>query len=648
MKILKYLVVFLIISCNNREFKQGYNSDFKGNDEEFSLLLKHYKSNENFKTKYVKFFLKNMPGHFSPDTTGYFLYLDFLKKTDSIISLEYPEETLQSAVNELWEPFKKKNISTRKRFANKIYDVYNIKADQIIDNIDIKYSAWKNNKFMKDQPEQIFISHILPYRVVDNIMPDDYFIKMSTENLSIINSVKTKDLGVAVDSLLIKYKNIIYSADILPSFPYFTTTSALKSKRIKCEDRVWFNYYLLTSAGIATAIDFIPNWGNRNAAHTWNTIITKDSIIPFEPFYSTDRWEYKRIYDNKMEDGFVKWWGKFRLPKVYRYTYNTFENDLIKDDRVEAEDVPSLFRTDKIKDVSSEYFETADVRLKLTRVRPEGVYYAFLCVQNRRNWIPVQYGKIHNNKVQFKDMGMDIVYLPAYYKEGNIIPAGDPFYLSNKGEIIQIVHETSKTASLNLVRRYPMNDKKFYSHRKLINSCFLLANSSDFSDSTISYKNTSVPEMKPYILNINKSGGKYRYVRFLCDEDAYLSELKIIIKNRNQKRDTLIYDSNYIEQNTKNRKYLHTNYIDIDLGEKNTIIGLGFCGLNDIFCIIPGKTYELFYWDGKWVSAGKQLATKDYLVYSDIPCDKLYYLDCSDNDAFKRAFVYKKNKQLFW
>ena len=375
--------------------------------------------------------------------------------------------------------------------------------------------------------------------------------------------------------------------------------------------------------------------------------MTKDSIIPFEPFYSTDRWEYKYIYNNEAEDGFVKWWGKFRLPKVYRYTYSILNNELIKDDNVNAEDIPPLFRTDKIVDVSSEYFKTVDVILHLSKQRPEGVSYAFLCVQNRMNWVPVQYSKIRNNKTKFKDMGMDIVYLPAYYKNGEIIPAGDPFYLSKNGEITKIVDNTTKKTSLKLVRRYPLNEKKFISHNKLVNSYFLLAKTSDFSDSIMPYKIPIIPRMKPYFSSINTKMKQYRYIRFVYDQDAFLSELKVVINN-NQKKDTLLFDSNYIELNYKQRAYLQSKYIDIDLGKDYLITDLEFCGLDDKFCIIAGKSYELFYWDDKWISAGKKVATTDYLVFNEVPGNKLYYLDCSDNDAFKRSFVYKNENQLFW
>ncbi len=625
---MRYLLVFgifLFVNCNN-------NRENTRSETSYS------------KDKYSKFILNNITSHFSPDTTNYYNYLSFLTIIDSISSLKYSEDSLKAIISPLWIEFNKKHMVSRRQFSNKIDDSSLLTLDNIFENIDAKYDAWKKNRFTNNQPEVIFIKHILPYRIIDKVMPDDYFIKRSSQNLSIINNTPSTNIKDAVDSLLIKYRDIVYSVDFLPSFPYLTTSSILHSKHIRCEERVWFNYYLLSSVGIPTAIDFTPNWGNRNASHTWNVIVTKDSIIPFEPFYSSDRWEYKSIYNNEAEDGFVKWWGKFRLPKVYRFSYGTFKNELIKDDRVSALDIPPLFRTDKIVDVSSEYFQTADVKFKLSNKQPEGVFYAFLCVHNRKSWVPVQYSKIRHKRVKFKGMGMDIVYLPAYYKKGKIIPAGEPFYLSKDGIMTPIVNDVSKTISLKIDRRYPLNDKKYNSHKKLVNSYFVLAQSSDFKDSIISLRVSSTPQMKVNISKIDSISGQYRYVRFVCNQDSYLSELKIVIQNQ----DTLLFDSRYIEQNTKDRKSLKQKYIDIDLGSSSIITDLGFCGLDDKFCVLEGKTYELFYWDDEWISTGKQVATSNYLIYKNIPDNKLYYIDCSDNDAFKRIFIYKDNKQLFW
>lgn len=96
------------------------------------------------------------------------------------------------------------------------------------------------------------------------------------------------------------------------------------------------------------------------------------------------------------------------------------------------------------KDVSSEYFETQDVRVVLNTDSINPIPgYAYLSVYNYQDWIPVQWGKIKGQQVTFDKMGKDIVYLPTYYAKGKSIPAGQPFWLKSDGTL-QICLPTEK------------------------------------------------------------------------------------------------------------------------------------------------------------------------------------------------------------
>ncbi len=106
---------------------------------------------------------------------------------------------------------------------------------------------------------------------------------------------------------------------------------------------------------MAVAIDYVPTWGNRNSSHTWNALIIDEETYAFEPFWDDDRWKYKEIYNNKSVDLL---WGKFRLPKVYRHTYEYHMEGPIQDNTLKSEDIPPFFLNPFKKDVSSQYFET--------------------------------------------------------------------------------------------------------------------------------------------------------------------------------------------------------------------------------------------------------------------------------------------------
>lgn len=641
-----FLFFLTLISCERipNDVLSALNSAGE-NREELQRVIDHYKSQKNQqKLKAAYFLISNMTTHYSLDTSGYLSYLSILNTLDSIRLKENNDDTISLKINDIWTNSQKDIGSVNSKPL--LYDLQHMKADTLINHIDRKFMAWKSNPYSKKVSFKTFCSHILPYRLNDRILPDDYFIYNNKLNIEEAKRLCSTNLLETIDSILIKYSDIIYAANMLGRFPYLTTTSVMKSKRIECEDRVWFNYYLLSSAGFPVAIDFIPNWGNRNAAHTWNTIVMDYQTFPFEPFYSTDRWEYRNIYNNKMEDGFVKWWGKFRLPKVFRVTYEKIENDIIKNDRVAAEDIPTLFSSDRVIDVSREYFETEDVKLKIDREIPDNTYYAYLCVQNREQWVPVQYGRIRGNQVLFRDMGKDIVYLPIFYRQGKEIPAGEPFYLSQNGKIKPITLD-GKTQKMHISRRYPLNEKKALSNALLKGAVFSLANKKDFSDEVKATEIDFAPAMRKYILK-NNHQKKFRYVKFSYPTGAYLSELKIVVLNKQSVMDTIVLNSTDIDSKLASHADKSENEIIIDMGMANKVLSFGFCGLNDIFAVMPDVEYELFYWKDRWVTLGKARSENSSLIYKSVPSGGLYYLDCSEKDAFKRMFTYKDGKQLFW
>lgn len=75
--------------------------------------------------------------------------------------------------------------------------------------------------------------------------------------------------------------------------------------------------------------------------------------------------------------------GKFRLPKVYRKTFSNHTEGPLSDKKVAREDIPPLFLNEKKIDVSSEYFETQDIRVILNTDSINPIPgYAYLSVYN--------------------------------------------------------------------------------------------------------------------------------------------------------------------------------------------------------------------------------------------------------------------------
>lgn len=74
------------------------------------------------------------------------------------------------------------------------------------------------------------------------------------------------------------------------------------------------------------------------------------------------------------------------------------------------------------------------MRIKL-RKEPSGTKYAYLCVWNYNNWKPVHWGKITGDVALFSGMGKDIVYLPMYCMDGEMVVAADPVLVQKDGKV---------------------------------------------------------------------------------------------------------------------------------------------------------------------------------------------------------------------
>ena len=61
-----------------------------------------------------------------------------------------------------------------------------------------------------------------------------------------------------------------------------------------------------------------------------------------------------------------------------------------------------------------------------------------------------------------------------------------------------------------------------------------------------------------------------------------------------------------------------------------------------------GSEYELFYWEDKWHSIGKQIATIEPLIFIDVPADRLYWLVETESRKEERIFTYENNQQIWW
>lgn len=200
--------------------------------------------------------------------------------------------------------------------------------------------------------------------------------------------------------------------------------------------------------GIPTALDFIPYHPNRNGRHYWCSVIVPE-------LHTGD----KNLFKN------------YKAAKIFRYVYSR-NNDFIFS---KEEMVPELFRNSFIKDVTAEYLNTSDVCLRAAKKLINKPRHGYLSVFNERLWQPVAIGQFKNEKIEFENMGRNILYLPVYYCGKRKLSFNYPFILNLRGEIQYLIPDKKKMQQLLLFRKYPYNKilHNFYTNLNGVSySCF--------------------------------------------------------------------------------------------------------------------------------------------------------------------------------
>ena len=631
------------------------------NRPELEKVLTHYRDS-GLKYDAALFLIENMPGCYGADSAALAILEPVYDAYDAINRASHYQADGKWGAPGVWG---EQIDSLAKRYTHlfgrlpSVMDLQHVKADYLIREIDRSFLAWQGNVYASGASFEDFSEYVLPYRQQNGLVMDavrDTFYQRHGRDYYVQEG---KSWLEETDSLLYEYQHLTHSGFRGMRIPILRAETFERLRYGLCMHRCWYNALLLSSLGMPAAVDFVPAWGNRNSSHTWNVVMVDGKSYAFEAFWDDDRWKYKRIYNNRNIDHL---WGRFRLPKVYRYTYSNHIEGPVADGGVPKEDIPPLFLNIKKKDVSDEYFEPHDVTLELTEQAPDGARYAYLAVFGNQQWHPVQWGRIeHGNSVTFRGMGKDMVYLPVYYRHGRTIAAGSPFKLEEDGSMTLLQDNGIRgNVYLRIVKGTPVcrvNHPHFKRPRGfrwvgLKDGCpekELLV----WQDSlTLKYSEAEIA-----------SEAAYRYVRmYLRDDtlsmgeisfhtaDGKIPSVKVLTKVNTfscyENADML---TDGIEA-TACHGLVQERYIDFDLGKEYRLTGIGLYPYLD--SELTEGEYELYYWvDGRWKSVGRKAADgKGYMDFESVPTSALLMLkDCSKGwNSAERPFIYREGGHVCW
>jgi len=424
----------------------------------------------------------------------------------------------------------------------------------------------------------------------------------------------------------------------------------INMKRGSCNDYTAFGSYIFRSLGIPSGIDFIPQWANRSLGHSWNVLYTANDRQGDYSFGDASIGFHIKEHNEK-------------AAKIFRETYAK-QPEIVAMQQKDRY-LPPLFQNPRIKDVTDNYLDCADITVSLTQQPPKKSKYVYLSNFNNRDWIPVHWAKIEGKKAVFTKMGKDVACLPVYYDREGIQPAAEPFLLTKEGEIKKLIPDHSKTQTLILTRKYKPGivPKK---GELLLGGKFQVANKEDFSDSLTVFVVNDIPEIRynSVDLNLNKP---YRYFRFVSLPHLMggeISEIEVYQKESGLKLSGKVLGnrisarSGWEPENVFDGDPLtsyqcawgETGWVGLDFGKPVNIAYFRYLPRNDDNFIKEGEEYELFYWNNhQWNSLGKQTGTsKQYLEYTNAPTNALFWLRNLTKGKEERIFTYEEGKQVWW
>lgn len=403
-------------------------------------------SKDPLKLRAIYFLISNMDIHYSQD---YYWADSTSGKRIQFNEMDYPD--MASAVK-AFEEIKAKNGKLKPvPYTYKDIDV--ITAQYLIDNVEFAFKAWKSPHAQKLSFTD-FCEYVLPYRVSNE--PLQNWREAYQKRFSwISDSARNKTMNGVLHDVAAEFKTwFINTWEIekrTEPLPRLGSMQLLRRKKGNCDDIADLEIYTLRSQGFPASLENVPYWATSAGRHFFNrTMDEKMKSLPFD-----------------ISTASVKIDNFSREPsKVIRITYSKQPDALAS--KVVTKEIPEGFmRMINYLDVTKEYWEASNINLKLfnTPLKP-GIAYA--CVFNGMGWKPTWWGKVKGDSVKFTNMCKGAVFLPMFYINGRLIPAGYPLASGYKHQLVlkaDTLHKRSisiKQQDKYLIFRPGKNYKLYY------------------------------------------------------------------------------------------------------------------------------------------------------------------------------------------
>jgi hypothetical protein len=366
-------------------------------------------------------------------------------------------EQQQSELAEVIEHYEKKTDDSTKLKAC-YFLIENIKliktktpisSTKFISNIDLAFSAWKNNPDYGQIDFETFCHYILPPTIFSEEF-EDWRSKIHHQYDSVVNPIP-RDSAFSIKVISAINNDMMKWFSFSSEGSDFTWSQLSEYKNGDCASMAKIIALAARAYGIPVAIDFTPVWGNINGyGHIWNALLLpQDKIIPFMGAENNpgDYSPFSLVGD--AEDNTRNTYKK--SCKIFRYTFSIKGNERIKNLVLGENDLfPEHLRNPSMIDVTKQYVPVTDVTLNLKPHKNNKV--VFLSVINFQQWMPVTWSELsQEGNVVFDDMARGVVYCPSYStRDKGVVMADYPHVITMNGAIVRLAPDTINVIDISL------------------------------------------------------------------------------------------------------------------------------------------------------------------------------------------------------
>lgn len=304
-------------------------------------------------------------------------------------------------------------------------DLTTLSADLLITHIDAALLAWRTKPWAKTVDFDTFKRYILPYRGSEEPV-EDWRTPLAARFASVERELKDPTDGRAAAAIIrTGVDKILGFSELYYLHPTDQSYSQMVAAKLgRCEDITNMCLYAWRASAIPCTMDYTPFWANRDNNHAWEVVLV-----------------------GPLDTSVVH--GSAKPAKIYRKEFAP-QPESLGAQLKPGEEAPRGLRSRTIRDVTEQYVPVTDVSLSLS-VKPEAARFAYLCVFNGGQWQPVAFGTADEaGRATFTKVGRDVAYLPAWYINEKLVPAGSPFVLEKDGTLDPLDSAAAGTTDLEL------------------------------------------------------------------------------------------------------------------------------------------------------------------------------------------------------